>query len=329
MRTGTRTKSALLIGAGKIGAGYDSVATYYGPSLSHLRALQQSVNVEYIDIVDLDERSLAEVRGRPKVRKCCNTLEKQLLIDSDVIVIASPTSTHADLLSLISGTNTSDGPIICEKPTSSSETDLVVVDSLPSQFKNRIFVNYSRQWSTDHIKIGKLISSGKLGALKFVRCLYDKGILNNGVHLIDILKTLLGNQIDLNWIGNPIFDNGPENPTLSFQITFGSVPVFVIGNDARNYSIFEMKFFFEGGTIELMDSGRELVEEQTKSHSIYPDYTVLEQTTRRTTDLTHAMDKMYQEILGEKADSNLQNAIDTERFCLQILRSHKNGQGQQ
>jgi hypothetical protein len=82
MRSGSRKRSALLIGAGKIGAGYDCVVTYDGPSLSHLRALQQSVNVEYIDIVDLDERSLAEVRGRSKVRKCCNTLEKQLLIDS-------------------------------------------------------------------------------------------------------------------------------------------------------------------------------------------------------------------------------------------------------
>ena len=44
MRSDTRKKSALLIGAGKIGAGYDSVAKYDGPSLSHLRALQHSVD---------------------------------------------------------------------------------------------------------------------------------------------------------------------------------------------------------------------------------------------------------------------------------------------
>ena len=325
MRPGTRTKSALLIGAGKIGAGYDSVAKYDGPSLSHLRALQHSVNVEHIDIVDPDENCLGKVRGRPKVRNCFTTLEKKALVDPDVIVVAAPTATHAELLSLISEVSTSGCPIICEKPTTSSESDLTVVKSLSSQFKSRIFVNYSRQWSKDHTQIGELIADQRLGSLRFVRCVYDKGILNNGVHLIDFLRTLLGNQIDLAWIGDPVFDNGPGNPTLSLKLTFGSVPVFIIGNDARNYSIFEMKFFFEGGTIELVDSGRELVEEKTKRHNMYQEYTVLEQTTRRTTDLTHAMDKMYREILGGKAASNLQSAIDTEAFCLQLVRAHEMG----
>ena len=55
MRSDTRKKSALLIGAGKIGAGYDSVARYDGPSLSHFRALQNSVDVENIDIIDPDD----------------------------------------------------------------------------------------------------------------------------------------------------------------------------------------------------------------------------------------------------------------------------------
>ena len=323
MRSGTRKKSALLIGAGNIGAGYDSVEKYDGPSLSHLRALQHSVNMEHIDIVDPDENCLREVRGRPKVRNCFTTLNKQALADPDVIVIASPTSTHAKLLSLISEANTSGCPIICEKPTTLSESDLMVVKSLSSQFKSRVFVNYSRQWSNDHAQIGRLIADQGLGSLRSVRCVYDKGILNNGVHLIDFLRAMLGSQIDLAWIGDPVFDNGPENPTLSLNLTFGSVPVFIIGNDARNYSIFEMKFYFERGTIELVDSGRELVEEKTKRHNIYQEYTVLGQTTRRATDLTHAMDKMYQEILGGRATSNLKTAIDTEAFCLQLVGAHR------
>jgi len=325
MKSGAKKRSALLIGAGKIGAGYDNIATYDGPSLSHLRALQHSVNVEHVDIVDPDEDCLAGVRGRPKVRKCFTTLDKQVLVDPGVIVIASSTPTHAGLLSLISEINTSDCPIICEKPATSSATDLEIIDRLPPYFKRRIFVNYSRQWSTDHKQIGELIADQKLGSLNFVRCVYDKGILNNGVHLIDFLRTLLGDQIDLAWVGDPIFDNGPENPTVSLKLRFGSVPVFIIGNDARNYSIFEMKFYFDRGTIELLDSGRELVVENPKRHNIFHDYTILKQTIRRTTDLTSAMDKMYQEILVGQATSNLQAAIDTEAFCLQLVRTHKMG----
>jgi len=329
MKSGAKKRAALLIGAGKIGAGYDNIATYDGPSLSHLRALQHSVYVEHVDIVDPDEDCLAGVRGRPKVRKCSTALEKQALVDPDVIVIASPTPTHAGLLSLISEINTSDCPIICEKPATSSATDLEIIDRLPPYFKRRIFVNYSRQWSTDHKQIVELIADQKLGSLNFVRCVYDKGILNNGVHLIDFLRTLLGNQINLAWVGDPIFDNGAQHPTISLKLTFGSVPVFIIGNDARNYSIFEMKFYFDGGTIELLDSGRELVVENPKRHSVFQDYKILKQTTRRTTDLTSAMDKMYQEILVGDATSNLQTAIDTEEFCLQILKSHKIGSGPQ
>ena len=325
MKSGANKRSALLIGAGKIGAGYDNITTYDGPSLSHLRALQHSVDVEHVDIVDPDEDCLAGVRDRPKVRKCFATLGKEALADSDLIVIASPTPTHAGLLSLISEINTSDCPIICEKPATSSATDLAIIDRLPSHFKNRVFVNYSRQWSIDHEQIGELIAGQKMGSLNLVRCIYDKGILNNGVHLINFLKTLLGNQIELAWVGDPIFDHGPENPTLSLKLTFGSVPAFIIGNDARNYSIFEMKFYFDGGTIELLDSGRELVMENPKQHTVFQDYTILKQTTRRTTDLISAMDKMYQEILTGEATSNLQTAIDTEEFCLQILRTHKIG----
>ena len=325
MKSGAKKRSALLIGAGRIGAGYDNIATYDGPSLSHLRALQHSVNVEHVDIVDLDEDCLAGVRGRPKVRKCFTTLDKQVLVDPGVIVIASPAPTHAGLLSLISEINTSDCPIICEKPATSSVTDLAIIDRLPSHFKNRIFVNYSRQWSTDHRQIGELIAGRKMGSLNLVRCIYDKGILNNGVHLINFLKTLLGNQVELDWVGDPIFDHGTQNPTLSFKLTFGSVPAFIIGNDARNYSIFEMKFYFDGGTIELLDSGRELVMENPKQHTVFQNYTILKQTTRRTTDLISAMDKMYQEILTGEATSNLRTAIDTEEFCLQILRTNKIG----
>ena len=325
MKSGAKKRSALLIGAGKIGAGFDNIATYDGPSLSHLRALQHSVNVEHVDIVDPDEDCLAGVRDRPKVRKCFTTLDKQVLVDPGVIVIASPAPTHAGLLSLISEINTSDCPIICEKPATSSATDLAIIDRLPSHFKNRVFVNYSRQWSIDHEQIGELIAGQKMGSLNLVRCIYDKGILNNGVHLINFLKTLLGNQIELAWVGDPIFDHGPENPTLSLKLTFGSVPAFIIGNDARNYSIFEMKFYFDGGTIELLDSGRELVMENPKQHTVFQNYTILKQTTRRTTDLISAMDKMYQEILTGEATSNLQTAIDTEEFCLQILRTHKIG----
>lgn len=325
MKSGANKRSALLIGAGKIGAGYDNITTYDGPSLSHLRALQHSVDVEHVDIVDPDEDCLAGVRDRPKVRKCFATLGKQALADSDLIVIASPTPTHAGLLSLISEINTSDCPIICEKPATSSSKDLEIIDRLPSHFKSRIFVNYSRQWSTDHEQIGELIAGQKMGSLNLVRCIYDKGILNNGVHLINFLKTLLGNQIELAWVGDPIFDHGAQNPTLSLKLTFGSVPAFIIGNDARNYSIFEMKFYFDGGTIELLDSGRELVMENPKQHTVFQNYTILKQTTRRTTDLISAMDKMYQEILTGEATSNLQTAIDTEEFCLQILRTHKIG----
>ncbi|MDC0882798.1 Gfo/Idh/MocA family oxidoreductase [Litorivicinus sp.] len=328
MTSKTKQITAVLIGAGKIGVGYDSVATYTGPSLSHLRALQQAVNVVHIDVIDPDENRLSEVKGLPKVRKCLSAPEKQLLIDADVIVIASPTSTHAGLLSLIWEIDKSDNPIICEKPTSSSETDLKVVGSLPLQFTNRVFVNYSRQWSTDHKQISEVIANKSLGSLNFVSCIYDKGLLNNGVHLIDFLKTLLGDQIDLTWIGNSIFDTGSENPTLSFNLMFGSIPVFIVGNDARNYSIFEIKFYFENGTLELKDSGRELLTENTKNHGVYKDYTVLERTSRKTTDLTCSMDKMYEEILRGKATSNFQKAIETERFCLQILQSHKDAQTQ-
>ena len=138
----------------------------------------------------------------------------QDLLNSDAIIIASPTSTHAEYLIKLKKYK---GYVLVEKPLVSNEKELKRIVGLSSK---KIKVNYNFQNSKLAISIKKLIDSGKIGkpvSLQINTChglAFKKEYLNSwrsninksfgvlelvGTHFIDFAISLFGDVVAYNF----------------------------------------------------------------------------------------------------------------------------------
>ena len=125
--------------------------------------------------------------------------------------------------------------------------------------KVNIFVNFNRREDLQVKKLKKIIKSGTLGKVKFVNSVYSKGILNNGIHLLDLLLFLF-NKISI----LKVFNNNQNKNFLDKPISFilkgdGNFPIFVNNLTNKNFSIFEIDVFFDNGRLKYCDNGFKII----------------------------------------------------------------------
>ena len=84
----------------------------------------------------------------------------------------------------------------------------------------------------------------KFGELKSITAVYNKGLKNNGSHLIDLLAFLVG-KLKFEARGKPIFDFNIKDPSYPFLLSSGKISIAANIGDSRDYYIFYLKFIFE------------------------------------------------------------------------------------
>ena len=326
MKESTSIKGTL-IGVGNVGAKYDLSETDLVGSRTHLKALQRNDKIDQIHIVDPDVANLKNLANAPKVCGLSSQLsEVNLSSTESIVTIAAPSSSHTKLLVELNGQDFPCRNIICEKPLAYSLADIRELQKLPGSFTKKIIVNYSRTWSNDHQQVLQIAKENDLGKLLYISGVYDKGMVNNGVHLIDYLWGILDGKPEVLWCGNPIFDSD-SSPTVSLNARIKDVPIYIVGNDARNYSRFEIHLFFKEGSISLTDSGRKISILKPQTHPEYQGYQILNPSSERETDLNCSLDKLLQEITEDQAVSNFKRSLEVEEFCLEIASKNYHGEG--
>ena len=82
--------------------------------------------------------------------------------------------------------------IFCEKPISNSLEEVIKINSACKELGILLAVNYTRRWDEDIIRLKSEIDSNSRGSIRSVVTYYNKGILNNGSHILDFLNFLIG-----------------------------------------------------------------------------------------------------------------------------------------
>ena len=121
----------------------------------------------------------------------------------DVISICSPTSVHKESLEF--AIKACPKLVFCEKPITE---DITTTQSLINMYKKNnipLAVNFTRRWMTDIHEFSEDLKSKKWGKIRSIVGHYNKGLLNNGSHLIDLIH-FLGGPLTINYVGKPIFD---------------------------------------------------------------------------------------------------------------------------
>jgi len=287
MNSNRKTYSVGIVGAGRIGAGFD------GPSssriLTHAHAVQRNARLELVGLVDANHTLGKREAGRWHTRFFSTVEDLFSHAHPDIVVIATPDTTHVSLLEKFAKYHAA--LIICEKPvaTNKKEAALVTRLSLPP-----VIVNYSRRFDPVTAKVGNDIARGLYGKIIAVHGIYTGELLHNGSHLIDLARFLLGKDAE------------------KMTLTHG---------DARAYSLFELDILAEKARLRFIDGGTRLILERPQKDPVYVGFRSLGKAHILDTRLQEALPALYRHAVAvlerkEAPSPSLVEALQSEHSLL-------------
>ncbi|MEQ8711294.1 MAG: Gfo/Idh/MocA family oxidoreductase [Rhodospirillales bacterium] len=246
------TPSVVIAGLGRIGCGYDLVKTGNGLPMTHVGAVMADSRFRLAGAADPDAER----------RQLCQSVWPDIhlaedagqLIDqarADIVCIATPSAIRRDLVEM--AVRAGARLIFCEKPLALTVEDAEWITEHCAQRDVRIAVNLSRRWEPGCIAAGRMIARGDIGEVRRVTGLYTRGLSNNAAHLVDLVRSWIGDIQECSITGR----HYPDAP--DFRLMAGAdIPVDVLGMDGTAVDLFRLEVFGSEGRILLDDFGAEL-----------------------------------------------------------------------
>lgn len=268
MMMAERTIAAIL-GAGRIAGRFgereDLRAT------THAGAMGCQGTFDLVAVHDCDEeraRTFAERWGAEAYDDVELLLRRS---NPQLVVIASPDSTHCSLAKAVLGSSFRPRVLVIEKPPCVSRTELTsLLATASSQGDTCVVVNVSRRFDNLHRELVCVFEHTPPGDLVSGTVTYYGGWLHNGIHAVDTLRMLLGGELRVlasavgafGRLGDPCRDvdvasNRWPNARLAFR-----------GFDERVFQLFELDLRFTEGRVRLDNFGERIVSERVVVNSI-------------------------------------------------------------
>jgi predicted dehydrogenase len=246
----------LLIGCGNIAGRFDMVRPVDAWPLTHAGAFQSHGGYELVACIDPDEQTRCAFATYWDIARHAPSLEVlgALPGEFDVIGLCSPTAlhhTHMEALLLLKPR-----VIFCEKPLTYCLRESARWEQACKEQGVTLAVNYTRQWDPSVCRLVEEFRLGCWGAIRSAVGYYNKGVLNNGGHLVDLLLRLLG-PLEVLAAATPVHDYWDSDPTVSglLRSKEGQVPVCLAPAHAKDYSLFELELVCEMGVIRMRNGG--------------------------------------------------------------------------
>jgi predicted dehydrogenase len=315
---------AVIIGAGRIACGYDAPQSRH--VLTHAHALVKHPRFLLSGITDIDS-----IRGKKEARKWKteffhDTDTMLLKVEPDVVIIATPPDTHANLLQKIAAKKPK--LIICEKPVISSKAEGEVLRQYFSQNSIPVIINFSRRFDPTIYRERDMLMKGKYGRVISANAIYSNGFLNNGSHVMDLARFLFGEMTEAKaFAGIP--DHGEEDRSIAGFATFERCPQFsFMTGDERLYSVFEFNVFTERKRLQFVNFGVELRVQDVVSDPVFKGFRGLAKPKTLKTEFSKALPNLFDHVVsvleGKTAPlSSLEDGIKTQEACFKLLASFK------
>lgn len=245
----------LLVGCGNIGGRFDMNSASTGYSYTHAGAYSRDGRFSIEACIDPNAEArllFMEYWNIPKGYNCFGGIMNSIG-KFDVISICSPTEHHKnDVLNAI---KLQPKLIFCEKPVTPCAEDTKLLIEKCKEKNILLAVNYTRRWDSKIEALKADIYKHSRGDLRSVVATYNKGILNNGSHLIDLMHYLFG-SLTIAATMSKVFDYSDDDPSIPALLsTKDGVPIHFVIGDARDFALFEVQFIFSSGIIAMKDGG--------------------------------------------------------------------------
>ena len=319
----------LIIGCGNIAGGFDTETSAGSAVRTHAGAYAGHGSFSVAACVEPDADKRQTFMKRWNIADGYASLEQLLAYQRatnsagfDVISICSPTALHYEhaLLAL----RLAPKLIFCEKPVCS---DVMQTQSLTQRCSEQgvlLAVNHNRRWDNRVTRLRDQLSAGHWGAVRSVAGQYNKGVLNNGSHMLDLLHDLFGTLTLISW-GAPCFDYLESDPSVPVNLlSAAGVPIALTCGNASDYSLFELQVVTQRGVIAMEDGGVRWRTRLSASSTEFAGYRALDagQTDQGgyLQTMANAVANIYEAIVsGEALASSGANALKAQHICQQIL----------
>lgn len=315
--------NVLIIGAGKIGAFFDSPESKY--VLTHAHAFTHHPGFKLIGFVDSDIKKAKKAAKLWKTKVFSNIDEAFDYCNTiDVICNATPDEIHYDILKKILDKKIK--LVFTEKPLTRKLSEAREILKISKKRKIPILVNYRRRFVPEFIKLAEEIKAGIYGDFLTGTGYYGKGIMHNGSHLVDMLRFLVGEISSVKLIGK-IFDYKQTDPSLSAVITLKNKKKFYLEYiDSRIYTIFEIDLLFSKGRLRIIDCGDKIEKQEIVSDKKFKSYKNISDSIVFKTSLNSSMyfaaDNIYKYLINdEKLLNSIAEGLKTIESVNQILHS--------
>lgn len=316
--------SVVIVGCGNIAGGFDAGSGLDKPPFTHAGAYARDKRFSMTACVDPDEgrrRQFMDTWGIPKGFASAAELSVNVQ-PPDVVSICSPTGCHPQ--DVAETLRMRPKLLFCEKPMA---PELAGSESVVSRCRDAgtsLAVNHTRRWDPDMRLLQRRIRDKYWGCLRAVTGIYNKGVLNNGSHMLDLLHMLLG-ELRIVGTGTPVHDGPVEDPTIPVWLEGpGGVAIQLAAAHAGDFAIFEVQFVFERALVAMEDGGLAWREREVTASGQFKGYRVLEEGMRRAGAYPRAMqdavDNIYRNLTqGDALESTGESALMAHRACQSII----------
>lgn len=313
-----------IIGAGDIGAGFDSPRSR--AILTYAHAFSNNSRTRLVAMVDIDEARGRRAARRWRAEFFTDVVKMFASSHPDIIVIATPDNTHAALLEKVAAY--APKLVVCEKPVACTEREIEHLEVVFHKNRIPVVVNFRRRFDLAVKIIREAIVSGQYGKIISASGVYTRGILHNGPHLFDLARYLFGEvrQTSTHFL---VDDCAKGDPTIGGVATFERCPQFyLIPGDGRHFSVFELDILAEKGRVRFIDEGLFIETQNVIPDPNFRGYFTLGKVVRKQTGLLRSMPTMARHTVAildgkEKSLATLDDALQTQRACLKFLKISK------
>jgi predicted dehydrogenase len=310
----------LIVGCGRIAGGFD-MSNRNDTPITHAGVIKADRNLSLVACVDPDEKVRRRFMTHWGVTRGFATLAEaaEMVSDIDLVTICSPTSQHYE--DVCSALELRPTVIFCEKPvTSSSDLTNKVIQS-SAAVGCKIAVNYTRRWDPSVQRLKDQIQT--LGEIRSIVGFYNKGILNNGTHMLDLIGFLFGDLV-VDFVGKKLEDYDEDDPTVPVLMhTTQGLPVHLTVGHAADFSLFELQIVAEKEVIVMKDGGSYWLQQSPVASKKYSGYRTLGSAQETAGEHDSAMRRAYENIYlaistGVPLQSDCSNALKAQVLAEKI-----------
>jgi len=319
----TNPLRVLIVGCGNIAGGFDHERPLADFPYSHAGAYTRDARFVLAACVEPNEKRRKEFMAIWRVPEGFNSFKQILNSGSrfDVVSICSPTDCHAHDIDM--ALELRPRMIFCEKPVTPSVVETKRILAKCAQLKISLAINYTRRWDPEILKLQADMQSGHWGLLRSVVGYYNKGILNNGSHMLDLLHLLVG-PMDIIKAGKPIHDFFTNDPTIPVLMEGPQgIPVCLVCGHAEDYAVFELQLVFSRGVLVMEEGGMFWREHRVEDSETFKGYRKLTEGVRRPGGYPRAMIMAIENIhrtiyQNDPLASTGESALATQLICEEI-----------